>query len=321
MQINNWTYYNHAAVPCCAPHEDADLKPIIDGTIWSLKSKSGSAPLMAVYHTDFDMEAETSYWFIIKDEVLSLDEFSKKRQKFIRKSLERCEVKMINPAEYADDMYDVYQAAFKCYKNADNEADEKSFKENVKSDGLEYWGAFSTETGQMAGWMSCHNHGDWTETISAKYHPDMQTAVRPSESIHYYVLQHYLNELGQKYVCSGARNLNHKTTVQDYKIRNWHFRRAYCRLHIVYNPKIKWIVMCLYPLRMIFRQFDFITRIHQFNSLLRMEEIARRDSKITPPHYEIEIIDNQGALCLFVGVRFLETNGSENISKTINFAA
>ncbi len=29
-----WEYYNHAMLPDCAPHEEADITEIIDGSIW-----------------------------------------------------------------------------------------------------------------------------------------------------------------------------------------------------------------------------------------------------------------------------------------------
>lgn len=256
-----------------------DISPILDGTIWNVTSKDGKKPLLVRYHTDYDTQEETSFWYIIRDKPLSLDEFGKKRRNAICNSLKRSEVKIINPIAYADSIYAVYHAAIQSYETPDNEVSEEQFKEKLKNTPLEYWGAFSKETGELAGWMSCYNHGDWTETCAAKYHPAFQSSVRPSEGIHYHILMHYLNELGQKYVCSGSRNLNHKTHVQDYKIRNWNFRRAYCKLHIVYNPKIKWIVKCLYPFRKILQLLDKETHVHQVNSLLKMEEFARCDMR------------------------------------------
>ena len=279
MFMESWKYYNHAVISNLPPHIAVELSPIQDGTIWNITSKDGKKPLLVCYHTDYDTKEETTFWYIIRDNPLSMDEFSKKRKKIILKSLERSEVKRIDPIVYADSIYAVYKAAFQSYESADNEVSEEQFKKNLNDTPLEYWGAFSKETGELAGWMSCYNHGDWTETVSAKYHPGYLTSVRPSEGIHYHILMHYLNELGQKYICSGSRNINHKTHVQDYKIRNWNFRRAYCKLHIVYNPKIKWIVKCLYPIRKILLFFDREIHIHQVNSLLRMEEIARSNMR------------------------------------------
>jgi len=178
----------------------------------------------------------------------------------------------------AEEIYEVYKSAFEHYEGASNETTKEQFiKElNTPNSKLEWWGAYSRETGQLVGWMSCVNHGSWTETQSAKYQYDM-LRLRPSDAIHYTVLEHYLNELGQKYVCSGSRNISHKTNVQEYKVKEWHFRRAYCHLHIVYNPNIRWIIKCIYPFRKILLLLDKITAVHQFNSLLRMETIVRED--------------------------------------------
>lgn len=277
MKITGWKYYNHSAIPDLPPHVQVDVNPIQNGSIWNLTSTKGEKPLLARFHTEFDTKAETGFWFIIRDKPLSLDEFSKKRKKVIIKSLERCFVKKIDPKTYVDELYKVYYAAFRSYVTPDNEKSEKEFKHDLAESNLEYWAAFSKDTGEMAGWMSCANHGDWTETVSSKYHPAFQTSVRPSEGIHYYVLTHYLNELGQKYICSGSRNINHKTHVQDYKIRNWNFRPAYCNLHIVYNPKISWLMKFLYHLRKFLLLFDREKHFHQLNSLLKMDEISKEN--------------------------------------------
>ena len=36
MRINGWEYYNHAAVPTTAPHENPNMNPIEDGAVWSI---------------------------------------------------------------------------------------------------------------------------------------------------------------------------------------------------------------------------------------------------------------------------------------------
>ncbi len=36
MKIDGWYYYNHAAIPTTAPHENPDISPIKDGNIWKI---------------------------------------------------------------------------------------------------------------------------------------------------------------------------------------------------------------------------------------------------------------------------------------------
>lgn len=278
MKNNKWKYYNHAAIPTCAPHELADITPILDGSIWKKNffgSRLAKTPLFAIYTETFNQECETLYWYIIKESPFLFDELDKKYKKHVNKAFERTYVKLIDKTEYIEELYEVYEAAYRNYRAADNELSKENFIEGVLRDEREYWAAFSKETDEMAGWMSCENHGDWTETASAKYHPERQSYNRPSDVLHYAVLSHYLNELGQKYVCSGSRNINHVTNVQDYKEKNWKFKRAYCKLRVVYNPKIGWLVKCMYPFRKFLLKLDTFSIIHQLNGVLRLEECNR----------------------------------------------
>ena len=36
IKIEGWKYYNHAAIPVCEPHEQIDLCPIEDNSIWCI---------------------------------------------------------------------------------------------------------------------------------------------------------------------------------------------------------------------------------------------------------------------------------------------
>ena len=113
----------------------------------------------------------------------------------------------------------------------------------------------------------------------------LDSPVKPSESkvdssnreIYYTVLDFYLNECQKKYVCSGSRNINHKTGTAEYKIRRFGYRQAYCKLHIKYNSKMAFIVKVLYPFRKILKKMDKITKIHQINAVLLMESLVREN--------------------------------------------
>lgn len=76
-------------------------------------------------------------------------------------------------------------------------------------------------------------------------------------------------------ICDGARSINHETHFQDYLEKYFGFRKAYCRLHIRYNPKIAWAVKMLYPFKNILKKMDGNGIIHQINGVLKMEGIYR----------------------------------------------
>lgn len=94
------------------------------------------------------------------------------------------------------------------------------------------------------------------------------------------VVEDYNDRLGKNfYINDGARSISHETNFQDYLEKYFGFRKAFCKLHIVYNPRIKWAVKALFPIRKILHKFDEIGFIHQINSVLFMEELVRNKVK------------------------------------------
>ncbi len=68
----------------------------------------------------------------------------------------------------------------------------------------------------------------------------------------------------------------HETHFPDYLEKYFGFRKAYCKLHVMYAPKYKSLIKLLYPFRRIFKKFDSVGKVHQLNGVLTMEEIVRR---------------------------------------------
>ena len=61
--------------------------------------------------------------------------------------------------------------------------------------------------------------------------------------------EHYLVDRGLNYVLDGARSITEHSNIQPFLEEKFKFRKAYCRLQIVYKPLFGFIVKCLYPFR------------------------------------------------------------------------
>lgn len=273
MKVDGWKYYNHAVIPTTAPHEKVDLTPINDGSIWKIDGR----PLFARWTSDFDCDAETNWWFIIREAPYCIDSLSSKSsRKNIRRALRRCNVIKINPNEYVEELYNCYASAYERYKNADNFKKKDAFifdcKEEYKK-GIEYWGGFDNETGLLIGYMTVAVHPCHVDTLTAKFWPEYMT-LGVSDAIYHTILDYYLNVLGKKYINGGSRNINHLTETQEYKERHFDYRKAYCRLHITYNPRIRMIIRILCLCKNLLRLLDHITFVHQINSVINMQEYA-----------------------------------------------
>ena len=81
-----------------------------------------------------------------------------------------------------------------------------------------------------------------------------------------------------KYVNDGSRTLSHKTKIQDFLIRKFNFRKAYCELRIVYSKKLSLIISVLYPIRIFFSLLNFGIFV-DINLILKQESIKRSFEK------------------------------------------
>lgn len=277
MSVEGWKYYNHAMIPDCAPHEEADISPVRSGEIWQ-NCRGGGYPLFARWTTDWDCGCETNWWYIVRSGRYDIDQLSKSARKHIRQAQKKCIVREINDEE-VQELYNCYKAAYKRYSNADNFSDFESIKNafiNRNHDSRKYYGAYEIDTNHLVGFFICTIYTDYIEINTSKFDAEYMN-LRPSDALHHYVLEQWLNNPKIKYICSGSRSINHETNVQEYKITTFGFRKAYCKLHIEYNPRIKWAIPLLYPMRKTLLKFDGIGLIHQINAVLKMEEIVRSE--------------------------------------------
>ena len=71
-----------------------------------------------------------------------------------------------------------------------------------------------------------------------------------------YGIVNYFQEKIEKgaYLSDGARNVLHETNFQEFLIKYFEFRRAYCILNIKYRGFMALLIKLLYPLRKILRK-------------------------------------------------------------------
>ena len=275
MEIKGWCYYNHAAIPTTAPHEEPDISSIQDKSIWKI---AGGTPLLARWTTAFDCGRETTWWYVIKDQPFDITELKAKRRYEINKGLKNFEVLEIDPLQYKEEMYRVQVAAFSAYPEKYRPTVNKQdfFCELEKWEKYTILGAFYRETNQLCGYSLLSRSSEkCVDFYVLKTDPQYEGAAINAALVEG-TLRHFRDFLtAGGYICDGARSIHHETAFQDYLEKYFGFRKAYCKLHIVYNPRLKWIVKTVFPFRKLLRKLDGIGKIHQINSVLRMEELAR----------------------------------------------
>jgi len=275
--MKGWKYYNRAMIPTTAPNEPVDTSCIEDKSIW----KENKRAILARWTSDFDCGYETEWWYIVKDAPFDLSVLKSKRRYEIKKGCKNFEVKVIKPSDYREALYEVQFAAFSAYPRKYRPVlDKERF-----SNGLARWnryvtlGAFDKDN-ILRGYALLEKTSDlWFEFIVLRTTPACEklgiNAALVEKVLDY--CKDFLQSGG--ILCDGSRSINHETNFQDYLEKYFGFRRAFCRLHIAYNPKYAWLVKALYPWRRSLSYLNGLGVIHQISALLKMEEISRRQKK------------------------------------------
>ena len=274
--IESWHYYNHAAIPNCAPHEDADLGPIEDGSIWKGNFSIGRGrPLFVRWTTDWDCGYETKWWYVIKDTPFRIDSIKAKRRYEITKGIRNFDVRVVNPCDYLDELFYVTQEAYsgwdEKYRPTINRVDfEQTF--STYNNG-EVFAAFKKEDGGLCGYAVVMDNKSFAEFCIMRTVP-REERLGINAAIVFGILDAYNSRLkGGYYINDGSRAVRHETHFQDYLEKYFGFRKAYCVLHIKYRWFMRLAVSMLLPFRKVIKGKTGIGSM--INGVLQMEVMAK----------------------------------------------
>ena len=274
-----WKYYNHAMIPIVAPHESIDVESL-NNQFW----RENKNALFARWTTEFDCGYQTNWWYVIKDNSFELSAIKSNYRYKINKGIKYFDVRIICPQEYIDELYEVFLAAFESwpekYRPQFTYNDAENLVKRLSDDPMMVcYGAFYRETNELCGFMQVPTHEMYAELQVQRVKP-IYEKYQINAALVYGLLLNNDTKLknGNFYILDGARSISHETNFQDYLEKYFGFRKAYCKLHIAYNPRIKWIVKMLFPFRKITNRFDQIGFVHKINSVLYMEELCRSEA-------------------------------------------
>ena len=223
---------------------------------------------LARYISEFDNPKFSKFWYVIKDQFIPIEDFSKNTRNQVKKGLKNCEVKKVSQEYYRENCYDIYKASMLSYELSFISR-EKFEKVQREVENREYWVVLEIETSTPIAYSNNLIDNESCNYAFIKYHPDY-LSLYPSYALHYEMDKHYLLDRKMKFVNMGAKTLYHETSVQDFVIQKFKYRKAYCKLNVVYKPIIGLIVKAAFP----FRKIIYPLKINKISALLKQHEAA-----------------------------------------------
>jgi len=277
--MEGWNFYNHAFIPATAPHEEPDISFIESGKIWKCKEKA----FFARFTTDFDCGYETPFWCCIKDDAFDIDSLKAKRRYEVNKGNKNYYTKKLFPNDI-ESMYTVYLESIKGYSNPSIEAKEDfavKWLKSLSSENTLMLGAFSKDTDLLCGFAHIPMHGRYIPISSFK------TMVCEEKNgvnfaLAYGICEYFREKLEKKevYLCDGYRNILHETNFQNWLIKYFGFRRAYCNLHLIYRPIFGFFIKIAFPFKKLIIRIVPKSFGAYFKAIFNMEEWSRQCKKL-----------------------------------------
>ncbi len=263
-----WSLYQGALVPDEAPHKEVSLP---DQDRRYLLRRSGAYLLR--WTTHWDCQERTEFWHVIKDQPSRLEDYLSNTRRYTKRGLRLFGVEKVDPGNTADEAYKVYLQAFDRYNTRSKPESFDEFKRGFQDPrpGTEVWAAYQGH--QMAAYAINRVWDGTCQYAAMKYNPAYLADACSFALIHT-MNHHYLDVLRLRYITDGTRSLSHATKIQEFLEEHFGFRKAFCRLHLAYAPRVACAVQVLFPVRrLVYRVGTGWSE--KLSVLLRHEEISR----------------------------------------------
>lgn len=255
----NYYIYRHAWRFRDAHHRETELSKNEVNHLFS----NGGWLIRNTY--EFDTIEKSEFWYLIKDSFNGMEEHTSKGRNKIRKALKTYDYRIIDTNLLKEKGFDIYKEVLKNYPIKDRHISYNSYL-SIFNNNCECWGCFKKNTDEIIGFAINYIWDDSCQyEITAILPPYKHNTTYPYYGLIYIMDQYYLEEKKYKYVSDGSRSISEHSNFQEFLIRNFKFRKAYCRLKIYYKWWLNVVIKVLFPFR------NMLTS-NKIRAILRMHE-------------------------------------------------
>lgn len=265
-------YYNNSLLPNCLDVETISFtKEELDAAF-----KKHKKALFFLYTTNYDCGFDTEWYYIINNrgfDKINVSSKNYKRKKNVINNNVLCRI--IDPIIYKEEIKRVSALAISDYKTYSAEI--PSF--NVEKWGGIFVGAFTKQSNSLIGFVHIVKNKNQLSLSYEKTDPNYKKYY-PSLALNHFVIDKICDFSKGEYLTNGSRTILHGTNHNDFLIEYCGFEKKYCRLHIIYRKKIRFIIPLIRFLRPLFSLLDFNKFFHKVNGVLKIDLIFRKQNKL-----------------------------------------
>lgn len=235
--------------------------------------------LMLTYVNNFDCDEETNWWYICRDNVMTLEDFPSKKRCTIRKGINSI---IIEEVEFTESMI---EQLYRMQEKVDiaREGHVRTFDvfksgliSCVEGESVQlYIARLVDDPDVIVGFMKVLCFGKIASISKARFDHEYNR-LQVSSGMFFEITNKYLQKDGIQYVTDGERSILHETTIQQYLCKNLAYRKVYSKLNLVYKPMVKIFIKMVYPFRkLVSKMSNKINVFKKLKAVLLLEECSK----------------------------------------------
>jgi hypothetical protein len=273
----DWLVSNKMILSAYPPHYQLSKSEIEKGK--QLRRKCGA--LLMRYTSEYDKYAYSEWWYLIKDSSSDYSYLKSEDRYEINKGLKRNHSEKLDLQAQCNNIYECYLKAIGRYRNAADPITKDCFQLQIENDAkdktIEYIGVYSGKDGNLAGYSKNYIFKDYVSYSAVKLNPEYLKD-GASAALFQFMNERYIDGQKKRYVSDGERSIRHETNIQKYLEKYFGFRKAYCRLNVIYANYYKPLIKILYKSRRILdiaNSYIDIRIINDLKALVELERVQR----------------------------------------------
>ena len=217
----------------------------------------------------------------------------KKSRYEIRYGLKNCTAKIISGQLLAEIGFHCYKSAMRRHAQTLPQG-ESIFKRAVLgydiNTAYEIWGVFVGDT--LAGYGTYQIIDNTVILEDAIFDPEF-FKYRQTYALMHLATDYYLNQKGFLYLTTGMRSISHETQFQDFLIRNFGYRRAYCRLGLAYSWPFRILSNTIHRLEPVWQSIPFPKKIKDKLKVIQKLQAVMLEQGDIAPSFRSSMINAQ----------------------------
>lgn len=147
------------------------------------------------------------------------------------------------------DCFDLFNFSRERFGNRKLLITKEQWRKRCDTPASEFWVAYEKGTNTPYAFAINHMYDTFCDYSSMGVDPNAPKSSYPMYALIMEMNRYYLEELGLKYVCDGARSITEHSNSQPFVEEKFKFRKAYCGLQVFYKPWFGLAVKLLFPFR------------------------------------------------------------------------